>query len=306
MLKRFYPPKNDHLSLSNSETESDNELDSHIPDRHLNRKSRINNRQKSIKKEYKRSNYKKEITVLNGESSQDKEAFKKEPENEVIKEAKKYQEYMKKFPVPEPISVSVSLEPSSFVTWEKLGESMKQKYEQPLHYLTQILLKQWDESSGNGINNNNIEVMIMKKKPIGNVIDPCTAEETQQQHIHKHFSISILVVMTSSGESSSRRNATMVDAESEQLSPLSKITLQNVKNRPYQKKNRKLPGGSVRYFDNSNPRYSWLLNGWLAEERRVPSGRLYRYFYDPVGRQYRTKTKVLCAWEKMGVIFIHP
>ncbi|MBA0869828.1 hypothetical protein Goshw_003870 [Gossypium schwendimanii] len=25
---------------------------------------------------------------------------------------------------------------------------MKQQYEQPLHYLTQILLKQWDESSG--------------------------------------------------------------------------------------------------------------------------------------------------------------
>ncbi|MFQ6652958.1 hypothetical protein Gotur_024593 [Gossypium turneri] len=178
MLKRFYPPKSDHLSLSDSETESDDELDSHIPDRHLNRKSIINNRQKSIKRECKRSNYKKEITVVNGESSQDKEEFKKEPENEVIKEAKKYQEYMKKFPVPEPISVSVSLETSSFITWEKLGESMKQKYEQPLHYLTQILLKQWDESSGNGINNNNIEVMIMKKQPIGNVIDPRTAEAT--------------------------------------------------------------------------------------------------------------------------------
>ncbi|MBA0571326.1 hypothetical protein Golob_004905, partial [Gossypium lobatum] len=159
-------------------TESDDELDSHIPDRHLNRKSIIKNRQKSIKRECKRSNYKKEITVVNGESSQDKEEFKKEPENEVIKEAKKYQEYMKKFAVPEPISVSVSLETSSFITWEKLGESMKQKYEQPLHYLTQILLKQWDESSGNGINNNNIEVMIMKKQPIGNVIDPRTAEAT--------------------------------------------------------------------------------------------------------------------------------
>ncbi|MBA0870981.1 hypothetical protein Goshw_019682 [Gossypium schwendimanii] len=54
---------------------------------------------------------------------------------------------------------------------------MKQKYEQPLHYLTQILLKQWDESSGNDINNN-IEVMIMKKQPIGNVIDPRTAKAT--------------------------------------------------------------------------------------------------------------------------------
>ncbi|KAB2010711.1 hypothetical protein ES319_D10G260400v1 [Gossypium barbadense] len=112
--------------------------------------------------------------------------------------------------------------------------------------------------------------------------------------------------MTSSGESSSRRNATSADAEQKQLSPLSIITLQNIKNRPDQKSNRKLPGGAVRYFDNNDPRYSWLLDGWLAEERHVPSGKLYRYYYDLVGRQYRTKIKVLCAWEKMGVIFIHP
>lgn len=79
MLKWFYPSKNDHLFLSDSETESDDdELDSHILDG-LNRKIRSNNRQKSIKKECKRSNYKKEITVVNGESKQDKEAFKKEP-----------------------------------------------------------------------------------------------------------------------------------------------------------------------------------------------------------------------------------
>ncbi|MFQ6647014.1 hypothetical protein Gotur_019860, partial [Gossypium turneri] len=82
--------------------------------------------------------------------------------------------------------------------------------------------------------------------------------------------------MTSSGESSSTRNATMADAELKQLSPLSIITLRNIKDRPHQKKNRKLPGGTVRYFDNNEPRYGWLLNGWLAEERRVPSGRLYR------------------------------
>ncbi|KAG4201748.1 hypothetical protein ERO13_A05G298250v2 [Gossypium hirsutum] len=112
--------------------------------------------------------------------------------------------------------------------------------------------------------------------------------------------------MTSSGESSSRRNATTADAKPKQLSPLSIITLQNVKNRPHQKSNRKLPGCTVRYFDNNDPRYSWLLDGWLVEERRVPSGKLYRYYYDLAGHQYRTKTEVLCAWEKMGVIFIHP
>ncbi|MBA0855653.1 hypothetical protein Goshw_016897 [Gossypium schwendimanii] len=48
---------------------------------------------------------------------------------------------MKKFPVPEPIQISVSLKPSAFIIWEKLGESMKQKYEQPLHYLRKIPLK---------------------------------------------------------------------------------------------------------------------------------------------------------------------
>ncbi|MFQ6647015.1 hypothetical protein Gotur_019860, partial [Gossypium turneri] len=43
--------------------------------------------------------------------------------------------------------------------------------------------------------------------------------------------------MTSSGESSSTRNATMADAELKQLSPLSIITLRNIKDRPHQKKN---------------------------------------------------------------------
>ncbi|KAB2010729.1 hypothetical protein ES319_D10G261700v1 [Gossypium barbadense] len=63
------------------------------------------------------------------------------------------------------------------------------KYEQPLHYLTQILLKQLDESSGNGINNNNIEVMIMKKQPISNVIDPRTTKATVRviENFNKQF-----------------------------------------------------------------------------------------------------------------------
>ncbi|MBA0856261.1 hypothetical protein Goshw_025676 [Gossypium schwendimanii] len=48
---------------------------------------------------------------------------------------------MKKFTVLKPIPMSVSLEPSLFIIWENLGESIKQKYEQPLHYLTQIPFK---------------------------------------------------------------------------------------------------------------------------------------------------------------------
>ncbi|MFQ6665477.1 hypothetical protein Gotur_032201 [Gossypium turneri] len=38
-----------------------------------------------------------------------------------------------------------------------------------------------------------------------------------QQRIHKNFSINILVVMTSSGESSSRRNARTANAEQKQF-----------------------------------------------------------------------------------------
>ncbi|MFQ6629377.1 hypothetical protein Gotur_007346, partial [Gossypium turneri] len=82
-------------------------------------------------------------------------------------------------------------------------------------------------------------------------------------------------MVTSSGESSSRRNARKAYAKPKQLSPLSVATLQDVKDRPHQKSNKKLPGGTVRHFDNNEPRYGWLLAGWLVEKRRMLSGRLY-------------------------------
>ena len=69
------------------------------------------------------------------------------------------------------LSVPVAQESSSilpFNTWQNLAELMKQKYEQPLHYLTHILLKQWDQSRAS---TNEI-------KPIGNVIHPSKAEAT--------------------------------------------------------------------------------------------------------------------------------
>ncbi|XP_022764270.1 protein RDM1-like [Durio zibethinus] len=72
------------------------------------------------------------------------------------------------------ISVPVALETSPelpFITWQKLAESMKQKYEQPLHYLTHMLLKQWDQSRASTTKNELI-------KPISNVIHPSKAEAT--------------------------------------------------------------------------------------------------------------------------------
>ncbi|GAB2299857.1 hypothetical protein Dimus_033909 [Dionaea muscipula] len=63
-------------------------------------------------------------------------------------------------------------------------------------------------------------------------------------------------------------------------------------------------GAKSYIYDNSAPEYSWLLPGWLAEERIVSSGRLYKYYYDPSGGQYKAKYEVLDMWEKFGVIFL--
>ncbi|MBA0671323.1 hypothetical protein Goklo_024662, partial [Gossypium klotzschianum] len=49
-----------------------------------------------------------------------------------------------------------------------------------------------------------------------------------------------------------------------------------VKDWRHQRRYRKLPGGTVRHFDDNDPRYSWLMVVWLTKEHRVSSGRLYR------------------------------
>lgn len=43
------------------------------------------------------------------------------------------------------------------------------------------------------------------------------------------------------------------------------------------------PGSTRSYFDNTSPSYGWLLPGWVAEERVMESGRLYKVIplYDP-------------------------
>ncbi|MBA0752944.1 hypothetical protein Gogos_022233, partial [Gossypium gossypioides] len=70
--------------------------------------------------------------------------------------------------------------------------------------------------------------------------------------------------------------ARTADAEPKQLLPLLVATLQIIEDRPHQKRNGNLPWGTIWHFNNNDPRYSWLLASWLVEERRVPSGRLYR------------------------------
>ncbi|KAK7366570.1 hypothetical protein VNO80_08563 [Phaseolus coccineus] len=58
----------------------------------------------------------------------------------LMRRAEMYQDYMKQIPIP---SHRGSVIP--FTSWMGLGRSMKQLYGQPLHYLTNILLKQWDQ-----------------------------------------------------------------------------------------------------------------------------------------------------------------
>ncbi|XP_064961070.1 protein RDM1-like isoform X1 [Musa acuminata AAA Group] len=62
-------------------------------------------------------------------------------EGALIRRAEMYQEYMGQIPIP---AHRGSIIP--FTSWQGLAKSVKLLYEQPLHYLTNILLKQWDQS----------------------------------------------------------------------------------------------------------------------------------------------------------------
>lgn len=73
-----------------------------------------------------------------------------------------YQEYMKQIPIP---ARRGSLIP--FSTWMGLGKSLKQLYGQPLHYLTNVQLKQWDQMRINSEN---------EWKPLDTIIHPSKAE----------------------------------------------------------------------------------------------------------------------------------
>ncbi|XP_056169755.1 pentatricopeptide repeat-containing protein At3g22670, mitochondrial isoform X2 [Syzygium oleosum] len=61
-------------------------------------------------------------------------------EGDLLKRAKMYQQYMNQITVP---TRRGSVIP--FTSWMGLGKSIKQLYGQPLHYLTNVQLKQWDQ-----------------------------------------------------------------------------------------------------------------------------------------------------------------
>lgn len=88
----------------------------------------------------------------------------KPSEGTIIRRAKMYQEYMSKVPIP---SHRGSIIPCN--SWMGLAKSLKELYGQPLHYLTNIQLKQWDQArfeSGD------------ESQPLDTVVHPLKAETT--------------------------------------------------------------------------------------------------------------------------------
>ena len=69
--------------------------------------------------------------------------------------------------------------------------------------------------------------------------------------------------------------------------PLTMKTLENIANQQGLKISRVHAGppGFVStsfYHDLTSPSYTWMLPGWIAEERVVPSGRVYKVFILPL------------------------
>ncbi|XP_057485732.1 protein RDM1-like [Actinidia eriantha] len=98
----------------------------------------------------------------NNNDTIDESAKEKSPEEVVIRRAEMYQDYMKQVPIP---THRGSVIP--FTSWTGLAKSVKQLYGQPLHYLTNILINQWDKMRI-GCEN--------EDTPLDTIIYPCKAE----------------------------------------------------------------------------------------------------------------------------------
>ncbi|XP_027193089.1 uncharacterized protein [Cicer arietinum] len=102
----------------------------------------------------------------------------------LTRRAAMYQDYMEQIPIP---SRRASVIP--FTSWIGLGKSIKKLYRQPLHYLTNVILKQWDQSR---IGNED------EYRRLDDIIHPCKAEATiwLMEQIHRqtssHFHIANL------------------------------------------------------------------------------------------------------------------
>lgn len=104
-------------------------------------------------------------------------------EDVVIRRAEMYQEYMKQIPIP---ARRGSLIP--FDSWMGLAKSIKQLYGQPLHYLTNILVKQWDQLRiGSEDENRSLDSIIHPSKAEASIwlIEEVHRQTTSPHHMAK-------------------------------------------------------------------------------------------------------------------------
>ncbi|CAA7015395.1 unnamed protein product [Microthlaspi erraticum] len=107
-----------------------------------------------------------------------------EDEGSLLKRAEMYQAYMSLIPIP---TNRGSLIP--FTSWVGLSVSIKQLYGQPLHYLTNVLLRRWDQSRFGSDS---------EDQSLDSIIHPCKAEATiwLVEEIHRftssHLQIALL------------------------------------------------------------------------------------------------------------------
>ncbi|KAF2290143.1 hypothetical protein GH714_003703 [Hevea brasiliensis] len=96
-------------------------------------------------------------------------------EGMLSRRAEMYQQYMSQLPIP---THHGSVIP--FSSWVGLGKSIKQLYGQPLHYLTNIHLKEWDHLRAASED---------EQKPL-DIVNPCKAEATiwLVEEIHRRTS----------------------------------------------------------------------------------------------------------------------
>ncbi|XP_016755189.1 uncharacterized protein [Gossypium hirsutum] len=92
--------------------------------------------------------------------------------------------------------------------------------------------------------------------------------------------------------------ATTHQQQAKEQSPLTLANLKVVKEQDEKWGNRMSLSVFVKYFDNTDAPYDWLLPGWVVEERYVPSGRkglgrIYKYHYDPTSHMYYSNHEVL-------------
>ncbi|KAL2329560.1 hypothetical protein Fmac_017141 [Flemingia macrophylla] len=136
MLRHHGANSYKHMLVSDSETESDNKLSTLAvavagESRRRNPKGKRNN-----------GKGKKSLSAV--EANEVARPFRSNQtvdRDALVELAKKYQERMKKIPLPAGHVGEVL-----FANWKGLAQNLKRFYRQPLHYLTYKLCKEWDKS----------------------------------------------------------------------------------------------------------------------------------------------------------------